>query len=127
MFCLSELTQINHFALWTTEILANCAEYVSSRTSPQAAIFFHDTQSLMGIEPYLRHQYDRSRGIALKPSRRVRALELLLLHPDWTNAQIAAETPTTVAQMDRWGDIPLLRKMQRLARIHPSTSRFRDT
>lgn len=116
LYSLSELTQINHFGLWTSEILANCAEYVAARTSPQAAVFFHDSQSLMGIESYLRREFELSRGNAAKTnSPQPRSLELLLHHPHWTNVQIAAETPTTLAQMDRWGDIPLLRKMQRLA------------
>jgi hypothetical protein len=109
-YYLSALTNSDQFALWQDEFVASVREFIVGRTAGAAASIPFDSYTIGFMLSFLKSAYEAvKRPDRLQQSKHDRAIELLLNHPSWSDAQIAKNVPTTVKQIERNSDFQALR------------------
>lgn len=117
-YYLSIISGTDRFSLWNDEFVRNVKEYVVSRTCDAASKFFDGGHSISCVVDFLRRDCERAEGTDndRRVTKREIAIEMLLKHPDWSDATIAARVPTTTKQLARWTDFNYLRAVPRRRR-----------
>jgi hypothetical protein len=106
---LSRLTGTDQFAEWSDQFVENVREYIMQATGGAASVFAIDYRSVDYMVALLKRDFFRTQVESYAPDKRDQAVILLLEHPEWTDAQIAAAVPTTVKQLQRNADYNCLR------------------
>jgi len=111
-YYLSILTNSDQFVAWSDEFVNNVKQYVVEMTCPEAAQFCTDLHSIQCLAGFFRVVMERIEGrYEGRNKKQDLAIESLLLHPHWTDEEIAESVPTTVKQLRRFSDYKLLRSV----------------
>lgn len=121
-YYLSKLTDSDQFALWDDEFCENVREFVVALTNGAAAAFPFDLYTIGFMASLLKHELEKSRSPEpVKPSKREKAIVLLVHHPTWSDEQIAHAIPTTLKQLRRNTEYTALREQLRRKSDCPQT------
>ena len=102
----------DQFIAWEDQFAHDVSEFVVARTSKAAGQFIDSDISphwVCCLTDFFRRAWEQHQGIETKITKRAKAVELLLTHPDWTDEQIAKSVPTTIGQLQRNSDYTGLR------------------
>jgi hypothetical protein len=115
-YLLGMLLGRNEFRITQDEFLNDLTEYITSRTSPQAAMFCCTEHHCQFVVAFLERQFrDKIGSIKItKETKENRAMEVLLKHPDWPDEQIVAEVGATMKSVARWTTYRYARRCQKL-------------
>lgn len=104
----------DQFVAWDDQFVHDVTEFIVARTGESARQFIDNEVSPHWIDcltAFFRQTWQQHLGIQAKKTKRLKAVELLLTHPDWTDEEIAKSVPTTLKQLQRNSDYTGLRSV----------------
>lgn len=118
-YYLSRLNEVDYFAAWSDQFAHALSEFAVLHFGPSAARLCQDLGAPMILVGFLRRTFtSHCTGASVtRISKEERAIELLLRHPDWSDAWIAKEVGTTVKQLARWSDFKYARVLERRLKV----------